>query len=181
MGAVFETRCFPSHPHEWFGFFRTCRCVHYIAKYDILSNRILPFRPPRGNSRSLGFAFNSPTVFAERLGLFPCGPLGAALYIRLCHHRISATGGTERATVCALWLPQRPRRFSMHDEASRGPGCTGVLLCTSKHHGPKGNEVRREKRPAALTRGRVGFAHHFPTLRHPFAHHMHTPPTPFPI
>lgn len=48
-----------------------------------------------------------------------------------------------------------PVPFLMDNEASRGPGCAGVLLCTSKQHGPKGNEipvlgdeVRRKKRPA---------------------------------
>jgi hypothetical protein len=36
----------------------------------------------------------------------------------------------------------------MDNEASRGPGRKGVLLGTSTQHGPKGNEVRRKKRPA---------------------------------
>jgi len=51
----------------------------------------------------------------------------------------------------------------MDNEASRSPGCVGVLCCTSKQHETKGNEALHsghpastagsaKKRPAALAR-----------------------------
>ena len=40
----------------------------------------------------------------------------------------------------------------MHDEASQGLGCEGVLFSYVEHHRARGNEVRRERRPARYQR-----------------------------